>query len=142
MDKKKKIILISMLVLAVIGFVIYKIVTNYNITIKLSTNKVKVNLYDTINIRSYLIDAYDNKGNNFIDKVEIKAEYDSEDELNGELLYIGGNGSKVIYYSVESNDIVASDTIIINVITNPNDPDFNPNYEESKALPNTEDTGG
>jgi len=141
MDKKKVIILSSIVILGIVGFVIYRIVTDYSLTIKLSQNEIKVNLYDTIDIRSYLIDSYDNKGKNFIDSVKITAEYDSVDELNGDLLYIGGNGSKVVYYSVENNDIVTTETLVINVITDPNDPDFNPNYSANKSGINTQDTG-
>ena len=135
MNRKKIIITATVILVSIIGFVIYKILTRYEITLKLKAEEIKVNLYDTVDVMKYLDKAYDNKGNDLLNDVFVVATYDTIDFLNGSELSICGNGAKIITYTIEKNGLLIEKNLIIKVIIDPNDKDYNKDVLINKNCP-------
>ncbi|MDO4963247.1 MAG: hypothetical protein Q4E75_04030 [bacterium] len=127
---KKYIIAISLALLFIIFYIVYRVVTNYNITLNIKEDSIKVNLYDEIDVGSYLISAYDNKKNDLKDKVIISVEIGDNDLFENNKLFVNDIDTKVIKYTLESKNVVVEKKLIINVIIDPNDPEFKPNYDK------------
>lgn len=127
---KKYILAISLVLLIIIFYIVYRIITNYNITLNIKQDTIKVNLYDELDVDKYLISAYDNKNNDLKDIVVISAEIGNNDVFENNKLYVNDIDTKVIKYTLESKNIVVQKNLIIKVITDPMDPEFNPNYEK------------
>lgn len=125
---KKSLLVIPFIVLVLLVLtILYK---TYSVTIKLTNDFIKVNIYDNINLRDYLVSATGKYGSDFTNDVTISVEYNKEDKLNGENLYIKGVGNKIVSYSVKKYGRTFTKTLEIRVIIDPNDPDFKPNYDE------------
>ena len=141
MKNKGLIIGVVIIVLFVLIFTYIENKNKYMLTLELSSNEIKVNLYDEINLINYIKTARDSKNKNIIDTVVITVDDDKEDIFENNILKVEGLGVKVVNYNLESNGKVISKQLIIKVITDSNDPDFKPNYEtiENESEINLED---
>ena len=128
--KKSTIIFLCALILVAILFLIYRLFFYYSIDLQLSEDNIKVNMYDEIDLKSFIYKAADNKKNNLKDIVELSVECDDEDVFDEKTLYIKGFGPKVITYTIEKRNKTVIKKLIIKVITNPNDSDFKPNDDK------------
>ena len=139
--KKSLIVPFCLLFVAIVVVLVYKLFIDYSINLELKEYEIKANLYDTIDINSYISKVVDNKGKSLKDKVKISVEKDDVDELNDSILYIKGVGPKVINYSIQIRNKLVVKKLIIKVVTDPNDADFKPNYEriDSESTLNNDD---
>lgn len=130
MKKPLIIVLIVASIIGIISFVVYKFIDNYEVTIELNEKVIKVNMYDEIDLNSYIKQAIDNNGKIFTDEISIVVDCDEEDIYENNTLIVKGTGVKEIIYSVKKYWKTFTNSVVITVITNPNDPDFNPNYSK------------
>lgn len=125
---KKLLLIIPITVFILLIFVIVS--KSYNLDIKLTQTEIKVNMYDNIDLKDYIVEAVDKKGKILTDDIKISVECDDEDVLNDNNLFIKGSGTKVVTYYIKKLGRKFSSKLTINVITDPNDSDFKPNYDE------------
>ena len=139
--KKSYILPLLILAFSIALVLVHKFVIDYSLSLELTKESIKVNMYDDINLEAYIVKASDSNGKNLRDKVKISVECDDEDILNGNNLYIKGIGPKVATYTVENKNRMVIKKLVIKVITDPNDNGFKPNYDkiESESKLNTED---
>ena len=129
--KKPLIIIFAITIIIVVcSFVVYKLIDNYEVTIELNEKVIKVNMYDEVDLNSYIKKIVDNNGNKITDNIAIAIDCDNEDIHNNNTLIIKGTGVKEITYSIKKFWKTYSNSLVIVVVTDPNDPDFNPNYSK------------
>ena len=133
MKKDKSIILL--LILGAIVF-IYFAFFYVKIDFELTNEIVSVNLYDTVNLKEYIVKAKDNNGKNLINKVKISADRGDNDTLKKGELFIGDISGKTVTYTLKYKFKTVKRTLEVVVITDPNDPAFkantNPNAEKNE----------
>lgn len=139
---KKSIIMSAFaLIFTIIIILVYKFVIDYSISLQLTEENIRVNMYDNIDLKSYIYKASDSTKKDLKDLVKISVECDDEDIFDGNTLYIKSIGPKVVSYSMEKRKKMITKKLVIKVIIDPNDKGFKPNYDkiESESEPNYDD---
>lgn len=130
----KKTILAILLLFLAISLLIFSRIDNFKLDIELKSYEINVNLYDTIDLNSYISKVSDNRGNNLLDSVKIIPDIDEEDILDGNNLTIVSLGPKVIEYTIEKKGKKTTEQLIIKVITDPYDSNYSPNKEVDESI--------
>lgn len=130
----KKLALALLLLILAIIIVIVSYINSYNVSIELKSYEIEVNLFDKLDLKSYISKANDSRGNNLMDDVKIVPDIDNEDIYEGNNLTVGSLGPKVIEYTVERKGKKTTSNLIIKVITDPNNSNYNPNSDVDDSL--------
>ena len=128
---KSIIFLIALGALICIYFMFFYGTVNF----ELKDSVVRVNIHDTIDLKSYIVKATNNNGKKLNNKIKINVNCGDVDEYKNEKLFIGDFSSKTVTYTIKYKFKTYEKTMDIIVINDPNDPDFKPNYDyESKNI--------
>ena len=135
MNKKTNIILLILIGVVFIGIIIVLVLkSSYKVNINLKGDIVEVNIFDKIDVKDYIVNVTDNRNNDLTNNVKISMETDEIDEVDGTNLFIKSYSDKVIKYTVSNNGNKVSKTLTIKVISDPNDENFNPNYDNNTEV--------
>lgn len=127
----------SIIFLITLGALIFIYFTFFNVTVnfELKDSVIRVNIHDTIDLKSYISRATNDRGKKLINKITISVEGGDIDQYKDEKLFIGDFSSKTVTYTLKYKFKTFKKTMDIIVINDPNDPDFKPNYDyESKNI--------
>ena len=136
MIKDKSVIFLIVLAGLILGYFIF---FYSEIKFELKDEIVSVNMHDTINLKQYLIKVTDNNRKDLTNRVKISVDMDANDKYENGSLYIGSASTKTVTYTLKYKFKTTKKTIEVVVITDPNDPDFNPNYDYESTTVNTDD---
>lgn len=131
----------SIIFLVVLGALIFLYFALFytKIDFEISSEMVSVNIHDTINLKDYILKAKNENRKDLTNKVTISVVKGSSDTLKNGELFVGDFSTKTVTYTLKHKFKTVTRKLEILVITDPNDPDFKPNYDYTATDENTDD---
>ena len=133
--KDKSIIVLFVIAGLVLG---YYILFGLKVKLELRSEFLYVNIHDTVDLRTTVAIA---KGNNknLVNRIKYSGDIGDSDSLKDGHLYVGDFSQKTITYTLKYGLKTVKQTIIVIVISDPNDPAFKPNYDYVSTEINEDD---
>ncbi len=135
MKLDKSIILLIVVTLLILSYFVF---FYSDIKFELKSELIEVNLHETVDLYQYVSKVKDGNNKNLITKLKISVDGGSLDKLSNHELYIGDVSNKTITYTLKYKFKTYTKTLDITVITDPNNPNFKPNYS-ADGVENTDD---
>ncbi len=131
----------SIIFLLILGSLIFIFVMFFNVKVnfQLKESIARVNIHDTIDLKSYILKVTNENGKNLSKKISIEVLCSDADEYKDGKLFIGDFSSKSVTYVLKYKFKTFKQTMDIIVINDPSDSDFKPNYNYKSTNVNEDD---
>lgn len=132
----KSIVFLIVLAALILGYFMF---FYCDVKFELKDEVVRVNIYDTIDLKNYIYTAKDSTGKKLYNKVKITVDGGELDKFKNNKLFVGDFSNKTVTYKLKYKFKTFTKTLDIMVISDPNDPDFKPNPDYISEVENTDD---
>lgn len=135
MKKDKSIIILFVVAGLILG---YYILFGIKVKLELRSEYLYVNIHDTVDLRK-AVDIAKGNNKNLVNRIKYSGDIGDSDNLKNGNLYVGDFSQKTITYTLKYGLKTVKRTLIVIVISDPNDPAFKPNYDYVSTETNEDD---